>query len=438
MLGELGILILLIFCNSVFAATEIAIISVNQNKMRKKAEEGDKKAARIRDMAENPSNALAAIQIGISIIALFSGAFAAKSFSDELTLHLLLLGVKIPEPVLLRLSIILITLILSYFTLVLGELVPKRIAMKKADSIALAMINPIYYLCWLARPFVKILSISTNAIAKLLGVDIETAKDDVTEEEIRLMVDAGGDAGAIDESEMEMINNIFEFDDKTAGDICTHRTDIVALPIDAGEEELLKVLINEKFSRIPVYEENIDNIIGILHIKDVLKYIIGKNLHEVDLSQIIREPHFVPFSIKTDELFEDMQKNKRHVAVVLDEYGGTLGIATMEDLIEEVMGNIFDEYDEETADISMLDDDTFVISGSACLTEVSDYLSVDLPVDECNTLSGFIVSQLGRIPAIGENPEVDYGELHFIVSKVEEKRITEVLVQKAETFAPAQ
>ncbi|MDR1913717.1 MAG: hemolysin family protein [Clostridiales bacterium] len=432
MLGEIGILILLMFCNSLFAATEIAILSVNQNRLRKKADIGEKKAILLRAMIENPSNFLATIQIGISIIALFSGAFAAQSFADELTKLLIAIGVPLSEPILARISVILITLLLSYFTLVLGELVPKRIAMKKSESIAMAMVIPINTISRIARPFVRILSASTNLVAKLFGVTAEDAGDDVTEEEIRLMVDAGGDTGAIDESEMEMINNIFEFDDKTADDICTHRTDIVALPIDAAKDEIIDIMENEKFSRVPVYEDSIDNIIGILHIKDVLKYIIHNNLQEVDLKQIIRKPHFVPFSVKTDELFQDMQKNKIHVAVVLDEYGGTLGIVTMEDLIEEVMGNIFDEYDEEEKLIVALGDNTFNVSGSIDLVEISSYFDVMLPLDDYNTLGGFIISQLGRIPTDEEQPELEFNGLLFKVSKVEEKRIAEVLICKTE------
>ncbi|MDR3239739.1 MAG: hemolysin family protein [Clostridiales bacterium] len=434
MSGKIGVLILLILCNSLFAATEIALISVNQNRLRKKAEEGDKRAVLLRQMVENPNNLLATIQIGISIIALFSGAFAAESFADSLTDFLIRAGVDMSPSALTPVSVVVITMALAYFELVFGELAPKRIAMKKADSIALVMITPIYTLSRLMKPFVKILSLSTNFFAKVLGgVDLDAQTGDVTEEEIRLILDAGGDTGAIDETEMEMINNVFEFNDKTADDICTHRTDIIALPADADEEELIHVLENEKFSRIPVFEDSIDDIIGILHIKDVMKYIINNNLHEMNLRELIRKPHFVPFSVKTDELFEDMQKNKIHVAVVLDEYSGTLGIVTMEDLIEEVMGNIFDEYDEEEKpDIVDMSDNTYIVNGGSDLAEIADYFDVDLPVEDYNTLSGFIISQLGRIPADANQPEITYNGLLLKVSKVEEKRVTEVMIRKTE------
>jgi len=431
LLGDLGILIALICCNSLFAASEIAIISVNQNRLRKKAESGDKKAQLLRRATEDPSKILAAIQIGISIIALFSGAFAAQSFSGRLTVFLIRLGTPLSRPALEAVTVLIITLLLAYFNLVFGELVPKRIAIKKADALAVAVIKPIYYFSVLFKPLVYILTVSSGFIAKAAGVDVNKTEEDVTEEEIRLMVDAGGDTGAIDESEMEMINNVFEFDDKTADEICTHRTDLVALSVDADKHELAEVLNEEKFSRIPVYEDNLDNIIGILHIKDLIKYIIQNKLDEIDLRQIIRKPYFVPFSVKTDELFENMRKSKVHIAVVLDEYGGTLGLVTMEDLIEEVMGNIFDEYDEEEKpDIVASGNNTFLVNGGADLQEVSEYFGAALPVDDYNTLSGFIISQLGRIPEPEEQPEIAFNGMLYKVNKVDDKRISEVLVCK--------
>jgi len=431
LLGDLGVLIALVFCNSLFAASEIAIISVNQNRLRKKAESGDQRAKLLRKMSENPSKLLAAIQIGISIIALFSGVFAAHSFSGSLTVFLSRFGLPLSQTALENVTVLIITLALAYFNLVFGELIPKRIAIKKADVLAIAFIKPIYFFSVIFKPLVYILTLSSNFFTKFVGVDINDIEEEVTEEEIRLMVDAGGDTGAIDESEMEMINNVFEFDDKTADDICTHRTDIIAISVDADAEEITEILETEKFSRIPVYEDNLDNIIGILHIKDLIKYIIHNKLNEVDLRQIIRKPYFVPFSVKTDELFENMQKNKFHVAIVLDEYGGTLGLITMEDLIEEVMGNIFDEYDEEEKpDIIPSVDNTFIVNGGADLQEVGDYFDVSLPIDDYNTLGGFIISQLGRIPATEEQPEVEFNGIMFKVNKVEDKRISEVLVYK--------
>jgi len=427
LLGDIGILVAFIICNSLFAASEIAIISVNQNRLRKNAENGDKRAVLLRKMTEDPSKLLAAIQVGVTIIALFSGAFAAQSFSGNLTVVFNRMGIPLSDTV----SVIIITMLLAYFNLVFGELIPKRIAIKKADAVALAFIQPVFYFSVFFKPLVYLLSASSDFFMKIAGVNIRDIEEDVTEEEIRLMVDAGGDTGAIDESEMEMINNVFEFDDKTAEDICTHRTDFISISVDADINELTEVLDAEKFSRIPVYEDNLDNIIGILHIKDLIKYIIQNKLDEIDLRQIMRKPYFVPFSVKTDELFENMRKKKVHLAVVLDEYGGTLGLITMEDLIEEVMGNIFDEYDEEEKpDIVVLPDNSYLVSGGADLQEVSDYFNVLLPIDDYNTLSGFIVSQLGRIPSMEEQPEIEFNGMLFKVNKVDERRIIEVLICK--------
>jgi putative hemolysin len=417
--------------NGMLAAAEIAIISVNQNRLRKRSDRVEKKVILLRAMTENPSGFLATIQIGISIIALFSGAFAAQSFGSELAD--LIVSAKLPfsRAFVDKISVLVITLMLSYFNLVFAELVPKKLAMKKSEPIALAMVMPVHALSVFAKPIVKLLSASTNVITKLFGVEDDQTEGDVTEEEIRLMIDAGGDTGAIDENEMEMINNVFEFDDKTAEDICTHRMDIVAFSVDADKDVILSILEAEKFTRYPVYEDTIDNIIGILHIKDLMKYIIHNNLHEVDLREILRKPHFVPFSVKTDELFEYMQKNMQHVAIVLDEYGGTLGIVTMEDLIEEVMGNIWDEYDEEEKDIVAIDENTFNVSGSAELSEVGQFFDVMLPTDDYITLGGFIISQLGRIPDEDEKPEIEFNGLLFKVKSVEDKRIDEVIICKA-------
>ncbi|MDR0999532.1 MAG: hemolysin family protein [Clostridiales bacterium] len=431
MLAELGILFILMLLNGMLAAAEIAIISVNQNRLRKRSDRVEKKVILLRAMTENPSGFLATIQIGISIIALFSGAFAAQSFGSELAD--LIVSAKLPfsRAFVDKISVLVITLMLSYFNLVFAELVPKKLAMKKSEPIALAMVMPVHALSVFAKPIVKLLSASTNVITKLFGVEDDQTEGDVTEEEIRLMIDAGGDTGAIDENEMEMINNVFEFDDKTAEDICTHRMDIVAFSVDADKDVILSILEAEKFTRYPVYEDTIDNIIGILHIKDLMKYIIHNNLHEVDLREILRKPHFVPFSVKTDELFEYMQKNMQHVAIVLDEYGGTLGIVTMEDLIEEVMGNIWDEYDEEEKDIVAIDENTFNVSGSAELSEVGQFFDVMLPTDDYITLGGFIISQLGRIPDEDEKPEIEFNGLLFKVKSVEDKRIDEVIICKA-------
>jgi Hemolysins and related proteins containing CBS domains len=418
--------------NAFFAASEIALISLNDNKIRLMAEEGNKKAKLLKHLLGEPSRFLATIQIGITLAGFLASAFAADSFSGRLVNLIKLTGIPIPDSWLKSISMVFITLILSYFTLVLGELVPKRLAMKKAESISMFVVGPLNILSAVTSPFVKLLTLSTNFFVRLFGVDPHEEDEKVTEEEIRMMIDVGEEKGTIHESEKLMINNIFEFNNKTVSDIMTHRTDIVALPVGADLVEVLRVINIEKYSRIPVYNENIDDIIGILHTKDLIQYITDNCIRDnFSLKKIMRKPFFVPASKRTDELFKELQQNRMHIAIIIDEYGGTAGIVTLEDLIEEIVGNIFDEDDEEIKFFDKLDENTFMINGSTSLDDVKDYLDVELPIEEYETLSGFVIGQLGRIPGKEDNPTVEYNGLVFKVEGVEEKRLTKVKVCKA-------
>jgi len=327
---------------------------------------------------------------------------------------------------------IFVSVILSYFSLVIGELVPKRLAMKKEEAISMFAARPLYILSVVTYPAVKLLNASTNLIVRLFGIDPNADEEEVTEEEIRMMVDVGEEKGTIQENEKEMINNIFDFDNKTVMDIMTHRTDIVALPVDASLDEVISLFNEEKYTRIPVYEESIDNIVGILHVKDLIKYIgVGSDTADFDLRKIIRKPYNVPWSKKADELFSELQKNKVHMAIIIDEYGGTAGIVTVEDLVEEIVGNIFDEYDEEEKDFEKLDESTYIFSGTAGLDVLNEWADAQLPEDEYDTLSGFIISQLGRIPEYDEKPEIEFNGLLFKVEEVSEKRIEKIKVCRA-------
>jgi putative hemolysin len=326
---------------------------------------------------------------------------------------------------------IVITILLSYFTLVLGELVPKRVAMKKAQPIAYFSIGPLQFLSTVTKPVVSLLSLSTNSVVRLFGIDPHEEDEEVTEEEIRLMVDIGEETGAIHELEKRMINNIFEFDNKTVGNIMTHRTDMVALPVDASLQEVLRVVNTEKFSRIPVYEGNLDNIVGMLYAKDLFQFLSdGSNRDDFSLLKIVRSPYFVASSKPTDQLFREMQRKKTHIAIIIDEYGGTAGLVTIEDLLEEIVGNIFDEYDEEEKEYEIIDDNTYLIRGTADLDDVQELLQVKLPVDDYETLSGFVIGQLGRIPGRKDKPSIEYEGLIMKVEEVEEKRVSLVKVTK--------
>ena len=418
-MSQVIVLAILILINAFFAATEIAFISLNDAKIEKQAKEGNKKAKQIKKMLREPSKFLATIQIGITLAGFLSSAFAADAFADDLAPaleNLMPLGLAVWR----NISIILITIILSYFSLIFGELVPKRLAMKNSEKIAFGTIGIIRAISIITAPFVKLLTASTNGISKLFGIT-ETDEETVTEEEIRMMVDVGEEKGSIKEEEKELINNVFEFNDKVVSEIMIHRKDIYAIDINSDIDNILKELDEYKYSRIPVYEENIDNIVGMLFIKDLLANVKKKD--KVKISKIIREPYFVSENKQIDELFRDLQKNKHQLAIVLDEYGGTAGLVTMEDIIEELVGNIFDEYDDEEKEFEKIDDNTFLISGSVSIHDLRKILGVEIPEGEYDTLSGYLIELLGRIPSDDEKPVIETKRVTYKIEDYEEKRI---------------
>lgn len=422
-------LILLLGVNAFFAASEIALISLNDNKIRLMAEEGNLKARKLVKLLGEPSRFLATIQIGITLAGFLASAFAADTFADPLVRILQGYNLPVATSVLKVGTVVVITMILSYFTLVLGELVPKRVAMKKAESIAFFVASPLTVLSKLTSPFVKLLTLSTNFFVRWFGVDPHSLEDDVTEEEIRMMVDVGEEKGAIQERERIMINNIFEFNNKTAEDIMTHRMELVGVPLDMELKALIELFEEESYSRIPVYEESIDNIVGILHVKDLIPLVNGEGQPAFDLKNFIRKPLFVPLQKKIDELFLDLQLAKTHIAVVLDEYGGTSGIITIEDLVEEIVGNIFDEYDdEEDLELKLLDDRTYEADGMLSLYELQEALGMELPVNDYETLSGFFIGLYGNLPPIGEISEVRFKNIRIEAIEATEKRIVKTLI----------
>lgn len=418
-MSQIIVLAILILINAFFAATEIAFISLNDAKIEKQAKEGNKKAKQIKKMLREPSKFLATIQIGITLAGFLSSAFAADAFADDLApmlQNLIPLGLTAWR----NISIILITIILSYFSLIFGELVPKRLAMRNSEKIAFGTIGIIRTISIITAPFVKLLTASTNGVSKLFGIS-GTDEETVTEEEIRMMVDVGEEKGSIKEEERELINNVFEFNDKVVSEIMIHRKDIYAIDINSDIDNILKELDEYKYSRIPVYEENIDNIVGMLFIKDLLANVNKKE--KVKIAKIIREPYFVSENKPIDELFRDLQKNKHQLAIVLDEYGGTAGLVTMEDIIEELVGNIFDEYDEEEKEFEKIDDNTFLISGSVSIHDLRKILGVEIPEGEYDTLSGYLIELLGRIPSDDEKPVIETKRVTYKIEDYEEKRI---------------
>ena len=427
MISQLVVLAILILLNAYFAATEIAYISLNDAKINKQAKEGNKKAKQIESMLKNPSKFLATIQIGITFAGFLSSAFASDAFADDLAPILSNWFPFISQDIWKGISIIIITVILSFFTLVFGELVPKRLAMKYYEKIAYATIGVIKTISIFTLPFVKLLTISTNMISKIFGVS-EAEEEIVTEEEIKMMIDEGEEKGTIEQEEKELLNNVFAFNDIIVSEVMTPRTDIFAIEINEDINELLDRIDEYKYSRIPVYEENIDNIEGILFIKDILKVI--RDGRYVNIREIMREPYFIPESKEIDELFRELQKSKQQMAIVIDEYGGTAGLITMEDIIEELMGNILDEYDDEEIDYKKIDENTYILSGSSTFYDIKKIFDVEIPDGDYETLSGYLLEKLGRIPEENEHPIIEDEQLTYKIEEYEDKRIKSVKVCK--------
>lgn len=424
MISQLIVLTILILINAYFAASEIAFISLNDAKIEKQAKEGNKKAKQIEKMLKTPSKFLATIQIGITLAGFLSSAFASETFADKIAPYLYNIIPAISLGVWKSLAIIFITIILSFFTLVFGELVPKRLAMKHYEKISFATIGVIRTISILTAPFVKLLTSVTNGISKIFGVG-ENEEETVTEEEIKMMLDQGEESGTIKEDEKELINNVFEFNDITVSEIMRHRKDIFAVDINISTEELLEELSKEeyRYSRIPVYDETIDEIKGILYVKDVLKNINKKTFK---VKNVIKDAYFISQNRLINEVFKELQKNKKQLAIILDEYGGTAGIVTMEDILEELVGDIYDEYDKEESEYEKIDENTYILSGNMPIFDVNKLLEADIPEGEFDTISGFLQDKLGRIPDDKENPVIETEKVTYKIEKSEDKRIIKI------------
>lgn len=418
---RLVVLVLLIFVNAFFAALELAFISLNDAKIELMAKEGNKKAKKIYKMLEMPSKFLATIQIGITFAGFLSSAFAADNYVEVLGPALYNLMPFLTLNVWKTISLVIITLILSFFTLIFGELVPKRIAMKYSEKVAFAGVGIINFIYILTSPLVKFLTFMTNLVSKIFGIG-ETEESTVTEEEIRMMIDAGEEKGTIKDIEKEMINNVFEFNDRAVSEIMVNRTEVFAVDISTSIAELDRLLLKEgyKYSRIPVYDETIDNIKGVVYIKDILKE--HKNANS-KVGKLSRDTMFVLETKMIDEVFREMQSKKIQMAIVLDEYGGTAGIITMEDVLEEIVGNIYDEYDEVEFEYEQIDDNTFKFDGTTPVYDVNKIMKIEIPEGDYDTLSGFILDQIDRIPEEGELPTVETEEAVFKVEKYENRKI---------------
>ena len=427
MLFSIFILVILIGINAFFASSEIAFISLNDAKIEKQVKDGDKKAKSIQNMLKDPSKFLATIQIGVTLAGFLSSAFAADTFAEVLSPKLYNLMPFIQEQTWRAISIILITLILSYFTLVFGELVPKRLAMKYTEKIAFSSVGIIKAISVVASPFVKLLTLSTNAVSKIFKIT-ENEEEVVTEEEIRMMIDVGEEKGVIGVAAKEMLNNVFEFNDKIVSEIMVPRTEVFALDKELTIKEVIDILSEDtRYSRVPVYEETIDNIVGIVYIKDIL---LSKKDENKKIKELMKKAYYVPETITVDKLFEEMRKNKKQISIVIEEHGGTSGIVTMEDILEEIVGEIYDEYDTSENKVVELDSNTYLIDGSLAIYDLEKIFDIEIPEGDYDTISGYLIDLIGRIPRTKENIIIETEQLDFKVEKVKNKKIVQVKVCK--------
>lgn len=426
--GVLSLVLILI--NGFFAAAEIAVITLNDNKIKKMAEDGNKNAARILRLTENSSRFLSTIQIGVTLASFLSSASAAQSFAPQLTAAILSAAPNLPHSVVDGVSTFLVTLLLSYFSLVLGELVPKKIAMQKAEALAFRFVGILQAIAVVFRPFIALLSVSTNFVMRLLGLNPNDGEQTVTEEEILMMVDAGEEKGVIGENAKDMISNIFDFSDTTVVEVMTHRTDIHAVEDTSSVQDVVRLSMKEGCSRIPVYHEDLDTVVGILYVKDLLRFVVPEASPDVPIAQLMRPAYFIPEGKKCSDLFKEMTERKVQIAIIVDEYGGTEGLITMEDLLESIVGNIQDEYDHEEEEIRKLAENKFTVDGITPIDEIEDLVGVELPETEYDTIAGLMMERLGRVPSPGEHPSVTIPPLTLTVGAVSDRRITKILIEK--------
>lgn len=421
-LFQLLFLAFLTLVNAFFAGAEMAVVSVNKNRIKVLADEGSKRAALLQTLFEDSTKFLSTIQVAITLAGFFSSASAATGISQVLGGWIAQFGIPYSNTI----AVVVVTIILSYFTLVFGELVPKRIALQKAEAFSLFVVQPIYIISKILSPFIKLLSLSTNGFLHLIGMKTENLEEAVSEEEIKKMLETGSENGVFNEIEKEMINSIFSFDDKTAKDVMVPRREVFAIDIEEPLEKILDEILETRHSRIPVYEEQIDNIIGILQVKDVMIEARKKSFEEVDIRALLKEAFFVPDGKSTDELFREMQKTKNRMAVLIDEYGGVSGILTVEDLVEEVMGEITDEHEEEVVELQKIGEKEYLLDGSILIEELNEKLNLKLETENYDTLSGYLIEELGYIPKDSGQCELDADGVHFQILEVKEKRIRKV------------
>lgn len=416
------LILILVMVNAFFASAEMAIVSMNKTKLNLLAEDGNKKAKLLLSLVKDTSRFLATIQVGITFAGFFASASAATTISGQFGEFLTNLGIPYGN----NIALVITTLIISYITLVLGELVPKRIALQNAEKIAMISVKPIIIISKITKPFVWFLSLSTNLILKLLGVKTDGVEEKISREEIRSLVELGEEQGTINETERTMIDGIIKFDDILAKEVMTPRTETFCIEANTDIKESINLILQENYSRIPVYEEEIDNIVGVIYMKEIFAAVINNGIETLSIKDVMRTPYMVPETKSIDKLLKDMQDSQNHIAVVIDEYGGFSGIVTLEDLLEEVIGEIEDEYDDSFTDIEKIDDKTYIVNGLVTISDINKYLNLDFQSNAIDTIGGLVIENIGTIPNDYVNKEIIINCIKFKILSLDGKRIEKI------------
>ena len=422
-IGQLILIAFLTLLNAFFAASEMALVSLNKNRIAHLAGEGNKKAILLEKLIADPSSFIATIQVGITLAGFFSSASAATGLAKYFS------GILGDIPYASEISVVAITIILSYTTLVFGELFPKRVALQNAERIAMFSVKPILFISKIVMPFVKLLSFSTNILVKLTRLG-NNQEEKVSREEIKMLAQAGQADGTINAEELEMIKGVFQLDDKIAREIMTPRTATFVIDVNTPKEKVADLLLSENYTRIPVYQEDYDTIIGILNIKDYFAEARKVGFENVDITHLLRAPYLVPETKYIGDLLKELQATQNHIAILIDEYGGFSGIATFEDLIEEIVGEIDDEYDEIQGELTRINDNTFIVSGSLLIDDFNEQFQTNIEVPGIDTIAGFILNHIRTIPEEGENTVLEYDQFTFTVQTIKDNRLEKIKIEK--------
>ncbi|AQP63482.1 hemolysin family protein [Listeria monocytogenes] len=421
---QLILIVVLTMLNAFFASAEMALVSLNKNRVKSQAETGDKKAVMLAKLVDDPSKFLATIQVGITLAGFFSSASAATSIATRL--ESVFGGSSFAK----ELSIIVVTIVLSYITLVFGELYPKRLALQKSEKIARVSVRPIMAVGVVLRPFVKFLSFSTDMLVKLTRMEKNTDNEKMTREEMQLLIETGRRDGVIEVEELQMLRGVFEMDNKYAREVMVPRTDAFMIDAETESEELCDALLSENFSRVPVFTGDQDSVLGILHMKDFFAEARKSGFENIDVKALAKDAYFAQETMFIDDLLKNMQRTRNQMAILMDEYGGVAGIVTVEDLLEEIVGEIDDENDVFSDEVKKIDETTFIVEGRMPLDDFNEMFHVELPSRGVDTVAGFVLTLTGTIPEEDDKVVVEYGTLRFTVEEMNDARLVSVRVEK--------